>query len=40
VYSEQTQPVVERYERLGRVRRVDGLGDVDTVTQRLIEASR
>jgi adenylate kinase len=40
VYSEQTQPVVDRYEALGRVRRVDGLGDVDTVTQRLIEAAR
>ena len=40
VYSEQTQPVVDRYEALGRVRRVDGLGDVDTVTQRLIAAAR
>jgi len=40
VYSEQTQPVVDRYEALGRVRRVDGLGDVDTVTERLIEAAR
>jgi adenylate kinase len=40
VYAEQTQPVVDRYEALGRVRRVDGLGDVDTVTKRLIEAAR
>ena len=40
VYAEQTQPVVERYERLGKVRRVNGLGDVDTVTGRLIEAAR
>jgi adenylate kinase len=40
VYAEQTQPVVERYERLGKVRRVDGLGDVDTITGRLIEAAR
>jgi adenylate kinase len=40
VYAEQTQPVVEHYERLGKVRRVNGLGDVDTVTARLIEAAR
>jgi adenylate kinase len=40
VYAEQTQPVVERYERLGKVRRVNGLGEVDTVTDRLIEAAR
>jgi adenylate kinase len=40
VYAEQTQPVVEHYDRLGKVRRVNGLGDVDTVTQRLIEAAR
>jgi adenylate kinase len=40
VYAEQTQPVVERYEGLGTVRRVNGLGDVDTVTERLIEAAR
>ena len=40
VYAEQTQPVVQRYEGLGRVRRVDGLGDVDTVTERLIRAAR
>jgi adenylate kinase len=40
VYAEQTQPVVEHYERLNRVRRVDGLGDLDAVTKRLIEAAR
>ena len=40
VYAEQTQPVVERYEGLRRVRRVDGLGDLDAVTTRLIEAAR
>jgi len=40
VYAEQTQPVVERYEGLGKVRRVDGLGDVDAITDRLIEAAR
>jgi adenylate kinase len=40
VYSEQTQPVVEHYERLGRVRKVNGLGSVDEVTERLVEAAR
>jgi adenylate kinase len=40
VYAEQTQPVVEHYEGLRRVRRVDGLGDLDVVTTRLIEAAR
>ena len=39
VYAEQTQPVVEHYEQLGSVRRVDGLGDVDVITGRLIEAA-
>lgn len=40
VYAEQTQPVVEHYEALNRVRRVDGLGELDAVTARLIEAAR
>jgi adenylate kinase len=40
VYAEQTQPVVEHYEALNRVRRVDGLGELDAVTKRLIEAAR
>ena len=40
VYAEQTQPVVEHYERLNRVRRVDGLGELDAITKRLIEAAR
>jgi len=40
VYAEQTQPVVERYEGLGRVRRVNGLGAVDEVTDRLVDAAR
>jgi adenylate kinase len=40
VYEEQTQPVVERYEGLRRVRRVDGLGDLDAITTRLIEGAR
>jgi adenylate kinase len=40
VYAEQTQPVVEHYEALNRVRRVNGQGDLDAVTKRLIEAAR
>jgi len=32
--------VVDHYEALDRVRRVDGLGDLDAVTKRLIEAAR
>lgn len=40
VYSEQTQPVVEHYEQMGRVRKVNGLGTVDEVTERLVEAVR
>jgi len=40
VYAEQTQPVVEHYEAVNRVRRVNGLGDLDAVTTRLIEAAR
>lgn len=39
VYSEQTQPVVDHYEGLGRVRKVNGLGSVDEVTERLVEAA-
>ncbi|MEA2662101.1 MAG: adenylate kinase [Chloroflexota bacterium] len=39
VYAEQTKPVVERYERLGRVHKVNGLGGVDEVTERLVEAA-
>jgi adenylate kinase len=40
VYADQTQPVVAHYERLSCVRRVDGVGDLDAVTERLIEAAR
>jgi adenylate kinase len=40
VYAEQTQPVVEHYENLGRLRRVNGLGTVDEVTERLVETAR
>ena len=39
VYAEQTEPVVSFYERRGAVRRVDGTGEVDQVTTRLLEAA-
>lgn len=40
VYAEQTQPVVEHYEAKQLVRRVDGLGEIDEITDRLIGAAR
>ncbi|HEY8732353.1 MAG TPA: adenylate kinase [Candidatus Limnocylindria bacterium] len=40
VYVEQTQPVVDHYEAKGLVRRVDGLGEVEEINDRLIEAAR
>ena len=39
VYAEQTQPVVSHYEGKQLVRRVDGLGGIDEITERLIEAA-
>lgn len=39
VYAEQTEPVVGYYEQRGLVRRVDGLGDIDAITERLIAAA-
>lgn len=39
VYAEQTEPVVGYYERQRLVRRVDGVGEIDAVTERLIEAA-
>lgn len=38
VYEEQTRPVVERYERAGKLKRVDGVGPVDEVRARVAEA--
>ncbi len=40
VYLEQTAPLVELYEGRGLVVRVDGLGTVDEVTNRVMEAIR
>jgi adenylate kinase len=40
VYQEQTAPLVDIYERRGLVVRVDGLGPVEEVTQRVLDAVR
>ncbi len=38
VYEEQTRPVVEHYERASRLRRVNGVGDVGHVRERVAAA--
>jgi adenylate kinase len=38
VYAEQTAPLTTVYAQRGLLRRVDGLGDVEDVTQRLLAA--
>jgi adenylate kinase len=38
VYAEQTAPLVDLYGQRGMLVQVDGLGDVDDVTQRLLAA--
>ncbi|MBM6620268.1 adenylate kinase [Micrococcaceae bacterium RIT802] len=38
VYQTQTQVVVDRYLERGIVRHVDGLGDIDEVTERVLAA--
>ncbi len=38
VYRQKTEPLVGYYERLGLLRRVDGLGSVDGVSSRILEA--
>jgi adenylate kinase len=38
VYLEQTEPLIEVYERRGIVVEVDGMGEVDEVTRRVFEA--
>jgi adenylate kinase len=39
VYEEQTRPLIEFYEKLGKVRRVDGVGEVDEVAARVRKAA-
>lgn len=40
LYLEQTQPVIAHYDGRGLVRHVNGVGSIDDVTRRLLEASR
>jgi adenylate kinase len=38
VYAEQTAPVAEHFGAIGKLRIVDGVGDVDTVFKRILAA--
>lgn len=38
VYAEQTAPVAAHFEATGHLREVDGMGSVDEVSQRLLDA--
>jgi adenylate kinase len=38
VYAEQTAPLTQRYDSGGLLRRVDGMGSVDEVTERIVSA--
>jgi adenylate kinase len=38
VYIEQTEPLIEVYRSRGLLREVDGLGEVDDVTERILDA--
>ena len=38
IYSEQTEPLTRLYADRGVLVQVDGMGDVDSVTDRLVEA--
>ncbi|MEO7624708.1 MAG: adenylate kinase [Nocardioides sp.] len=38
VYSEQTEPLIEVYRERGLLREVDGMGEVDDVTERIFAA--
>lgn len=40
VYAQETEPIVGLYEARGIVTRVDGLGSIDEVSQRLLAAVR
>lgn len=37
VYAEQTEPLIGRYEGRGLVRRVDAEGEIDDITQRVLD---
>lgn len=38
VYAEQTQPLTDVYAERGLLRQVDGLGEVDAITERILAA--
>lgn len=38
VYARDTQPLISHYEPRGIVRRIHGVGDVDAITEQIIEA--
>ena len=38
VYAEQTEPLIEVYRERGLVIEVDGMGEVDEVTERIFDA--
>ena len=38
VYEEQTAPLVEYYREQGKVRTIDGVGNVEDIQRRIIEA--
>jgi adenylate kinase len=37
IYLDQTAPLLETYEERGLVVRVDGIGDLDEVTERILD---
>ena len=39
MYEQQTRPLIEFYEKSGKVRRVDGVGEVDEIAARLRKAA-
>ncbi|OFL66472.1 MULTISPECIES: adenylate kinase [unclassified Brevibacterium] len=38
VYEEQTQPLTDIYRRRGLLRQVDGLGEIEAITERIMKA--
>jgi adenylate kinase len=38
VYAEQTEPLIDVYRKRGILLEVDGMGEVDDVTQRIFDA--
>ena len=38
VYEQQTKPVVEHYQKTGLLKRIDGVGDLDQIRQRVEQA--